>query len=299
MNIENLRGFMTVAQTLNFRSAAEKLFISQPTLSRQIAELEKELGAPLLVRTTRSVSLTDAGQDCLEGARGIIATWDAMHRLARKERGILRLGVYANRTTYYIASAMERFRAEHPELQIGVITDTAQNLCDKLNSGEIDLLCMMGPAITGMPDTERIVLAEEHPSVMLPLNHSLAGRSKIHPTELAGEKFLMHTPQKSSAMYEKLLEIFTSQGVTPTVAGTSDNDALLVTRIISGEAVGLFPSDWGVKGPAGFKDEPAGTVLVHLDCDNAAFARVAAWKKGNENPARIAFVRILQEELAH
>ena len=62
MNIENLRGFITVAGTLNFRSAAEMLFLSQPALSRQIAEMEKELGVSLLIRTSRSVCLTEAGK---------------------------------------------------------------------------------------------------------------------------------------------------------------------------------------------------------------------------------------------
>ena len=298
MNIENLRGFITVAGTLNFRSAAEKLFLSQPALSRQIAELEKELGVSLLIRTTRSVCLTEAGKSCLESARSIIRAWDAMHSQVKMEKGSLRLGVYASRTTYYIASAMERFRAEYPDVQMSVAGDTAQNLCDQLNSGEIDILCMMGPAITAMPDTEQLILSREYPSIMLPLTHPLAAREILSPKELKGEKFIMHSKRKSASMFEALTGIFTAAGVEPNVVDTEDNDAMIVMRVVSGEAIGLYPSDWRINMPASVREEPAGTVLIHLECDNAPFSRVAAWKTSNDNPARRAFTKILEEELA-
>ena len=301
MNIENLRGFLTVAETLNFREAAEKLYLSQPALSRQIAELEKELGAELLKRTTRSVSLTPAGRECLPFATAIIGRWDAMHRSARLTAAgpapSLKLGIYGGRTTHYLAAPMERFKAECPQVQLAITTDTADSLRVSLQSGGLDLVCMMSPALFGLPNLDRLVLSEEFPSAMLPLSHPLAGKRRIAPAELAGEKLIMHSRKKSVYMYRELERIFTNAGVIPNIVATEDNDAMLVMRVLAGEALGILPTDWRIVGPELHRDTPAGTALVHLDCDNRPFARVAAWRRDNKNPVVELFLGMLRESL--
>lgn len=301
MNLENLRGFLAVAETLNFRAAAERLFISQPALSRQIAELEKAMGVTLLNRTTRTVSLTPAGRESLPFASGIVARWDDMCRSARLAAAgagaSLKLGIYGNRTTHYIAPAIEQLKSECPQVQLSMVSDSADNLRRGVSSGGLDLVCMMAPVLSGIPNLNQLVLSEEFPSVMLPQNHPLADRELISPTELADERFIMHSRKKSIYMYNALIKVFTDVGVTPNVIGTEDNDALLVMRVVMGEAVGLYPSDWRIAVPTVHREIPAGTVLVHLDCDHRPFARVAAWKKDCKNPVVELFVSMIRNSL--
>lgn len=293
MNIENLRAFATVAETLNFHKAAEKLYLSQSALSRQIAELEKELGTPLFSRTTRSVKLTAAGEACIDSARGIVRAWDDLHaqaiRSGVQEGGSLRIGVYGARSLYYIIPTVERLRREYPEMEISVVRDEAELMYQKLLYGENDFIASIAPRLADDPMVERLVLVEEYPSVLLPKTHPLAGRERIWPKELEKESFVMHSKKKSSSMYEKLMEIFSKEGVEINVAAVEDDDKRGMMKVLMGEGIGLYPSMW--------PEVPQGMAMIPLECDNRPFARVVAWKKGKLNSARKLFLTVLREEL--
>lgn len=300
MNIENLRGFVTVAETLNFRSAAERLFLSQPGLSRQIAELEKELGMTLLERTTRSVRLTPAGEACLGSAESIVRIWDAMHGKALRadtSAASLRIGVYGARSAHYIAKTLERFRREYPAVDLQVKTAHHDALVEGLMSGNLDLACMIAPELTEVSQVERLVLSEEYPSVLLPLSHPLADQVSVPLEKLRGERLLAPSRQKSQYMYDSLCRIFTQAGVMPNIIGEEDNDATLVIRVLNGEALGLRPTDWRLSLEEPQWERPAGAIFVPLECDHTPFDRVAAWRKQNRNPALRQFLSILRKEL--
>lgn len=239
LNIENLRAFATVAETLNFRKAAELLYLSQSALSRQITELEKEIGSPLFSRTTRSVSLTAAGEVCIENARGIVRAWDTMRdqviRASVQEGGALQIGVYGARSLYYVIPSVERLRREYPELKISVVQDEAELMYQKLLYGENDFICALAPRLADDPTVERLVLMEEHPSVLLPQTHPLAHRERIAPGELAGERFITHSRKKSSSMYERLMDIFKQKGVEINVVAEEDHDGRGIMKVLMGE----------------------------------------------------------------
>ena len=293
MNIENLRDFVTVAETLNFRKAAEILYLSQSALSRQILELEKELGTQLFSRTTRSVGLTAVGETCVEGAKEIIRGWDAMRAQAIRsdvrKAGRLRIGVYGARSLYYIIPAVERLRREYPEIEISVIRDEAELMYQKLLYGENDFISSIAPKLADDPTVEKLVLVEERPSVLLPQTHPLANRECVAPRELEKERFITHSKKKSSSMYDKLMEIFGKEGVAINVVAVEDNDKSGAMKILMGEGIGLYPSVW--------PEVPQGTVMIPLECDNRPFARVVAWKKGKLNGVRQLFLTVLREEL--
>lgn len=300
MNIENLRGFVTVAETLNFRSAAEQLFLSQPGLSRQIAELEKELGVPLLERTTRSVHLTPAGEACLGSAEGIVRMWDTMHSKVLQTGDsvvALRVGIYGARSTYYVAGVLERFRREYPAIDLQIKTGHHEALTEGLISGDIDLVCMIAPDLVEVPGVERLVLAEEYPSVLVPLGHPLANQPSVSLTKLKRERFLIPSRQKSRHVHDALCRIFAQAGIAPNIVGEEDNDATLVIRVLNGEALGLRPTDWRLSLEEPQWERPAGAIFVPLECDHTPFDRVTAWRKQNKSPALRQFLSILREEL--
>lgn len=301
MNIENLRGFVTVAETLNFRSAAEQLFLSQPGLSRQIAELEKELGVPLLERTTRSVHLTPAGEACLGSAQSITRMWDAMHSKVLQtgtSAASLRIGIYGVRSTHYVANVLERFRREYPAIDLQIKTGHHEVLTEGLISGDIDLVCMIAPDLAEVSGVEKLVLAEEYPSVLLPLSHPLANQASVSPAKLKGERFLVPSRQKSRHVHDSLCRIFTQVGIVPNIVGEEDNDATLVIRVLNGEALGLRPTDWRLSLEETQWERPAGAIFIPLECDHTPFDRVAVWRKQNKNPALRQFLSILREELS-
>ncbi|MDO4548845.1 MAG: LysR family substrate-binding domain-containing protein, partial [Clostridia bacterium] len=194
-----------------------------------------------------------------------------------------------------LSEAIERFKRACPNVDLLVQSDHADRIQDALLHGELDMLCTLAPGLAHAEDIEKIVIYKEHPSALLPLNHPLAGHKTIAVEELRGERLLMHSRKKSTYMYDALCAIFTKAGFEPNVCATEDNDGVGVMRVMSGEAVGIYPTDWSVPSGASRREIPAGAVFVHLECDNTPFARVLAWRKDNRNPARQQFVRIIRE----
>src|SRR4030081_443334 len=121
LDLRKLRYFAAVAEHRHFGRAAEQLYIAQPVLSRQIRALEQEFGCALLVRTTRSVQLTPAGEQLHEEARGVFATIDsAVRRVHEVDRGVERL-VVAFAPGLHVSEAVRAFTATHPDREVELL----------------------------------------------------------------------------------------------------------------------------------------------------------------------------------
>lgn len=179
MDFEALRCFITVAETLNFRRASEQLFLSQPALSRKIAELEKALGAALLERDTRNVRLTPAGRACLGHARRILQDCAAMQaQVADIRRGImgeLMIGYHGRGNVPYLSAAIGRCMAQYPQIRINAALLETERLRQDLLAEEIDGVMILAPCIWDLQEMEHICHREGAPSVLLPAGHPLAG----------------------------------------------------------------------------------------------------------------------------
>ena len=143
MNFEQLRSFVEVARYGNFTRAAEELYLSQPSLSRQIAALEQSLGAELLHRARGGSTLTVAGEALLPLARRMLADAESVRRelaeLAGLERGRVRLGATPTLCISLAAEVLSAFHAEHPAIDLHLSEQGSRRLLDELGSGELDL----------------------------------------------------------------------------------------------------------------------------------------------------------------
>jgi DNA-binding transcriptional LysR family regulator len=143
VNLEQLRSFVAVARLGNFTRAADELHLAQPSLSRQIAALEQDLGSELFVRARGGSSLTVAGESLLPLARRMLADAESVRRelaeLAGLERGRVRLGATPTLCISLVAEVLSVFHADHPAIELSLSERGSRRLLDELASGELDL----------------------------------------------------------------------------------------------------------------------------------------------------------------
>lgn len=143
MNLEQLASFVEVANTGHFTKAAAALHLAQPSLSRQISTLEKELGAELFHRAHGHIGLTAAGETLLPTARRMLADAEAVRRemdeLAGLRQGRIRLGATPTLCVSLVAEAISRFHCEHPGVELELVEKGSRELIEALGAGELDL----------------------------------------------------------------------------------------------------------------------------------------------------------------
>ena len=168
MNLEQLRGFVEVANLGHFTRAAEKLHLAQPSLSRQISTLEIELGAELFRRVRGNISLTDAGQALLPRARRMLADADAirdeMAELAGLQRGRVRLGATPTLCISLVAEVLRTFHAAYPGIELQLIEGGSNLLMEHLATGAVDMALVTmseGRPVTGPALVRTPLLIEE------------------------------------------------------------------------------------------------------------------------------------------
>ncbi|MER5750552.1 LysR family transcriptional regulator [Streptomyces sp. NPDC002088] len=190
----DLRYFVSVAEELHFTRAAERLFVSQPALSKQIRLLERKLGADLFERDRQGVRLTAVGSALLPYARRVLADWDAaadaVERAKTEQQATLVVGMSTSPGRGGLLPAIRsRFSETHPAAKVRLRqvswTDSSVGLAD----GSVDAAFVWLP----VPDAERyewVVVAEEPRHVALPDTHRLAGRPEIDFSDLLDEPFI-------------------------------------------------------------------------------------------------------------
>ncbi|MGL4399167.1 MAG: LysR family transcriptional regulator [Luteolibacter sp.] len=182
MELRHLRYFVAVASHGSFNRAAESLHVTQPPLSRQVRDLEEELGVTLLVRGSNSVKLTEAGELFYEEAREVLARADeAVHRV-RGETGkeTLRVGYTPSMTTGIIATALGKFQAASPGVRIELADLSSREINEMAGAGRLDLVVIPGVVATqGIPGFQLTEISRMLPVLVLPVRHPLAKLKRI------------------------------------------------------------------------------------------------------------------------
>ncbi|MDN3494636.1 LysR substrate-binding domain-containing protein [Planococcus sp. APC 4015] len=191
MNLEQLRGFVAVAQVGNFTRAAEQLHLAQPSLSRQISSLEQDLGAELLHRSRAGTTLTAAGESLLPLARRMLADAESVRReldeLAGLRRGRVRLGAPPTLCVSLVAEALSVFHGAHPGIELHVSEQGSRRLLDELAGGELDLaLITTSDSASADRFTVTPLLVEELVVISSSGSAPIAGRDGIRLREVAG-----------------------------------------------------------------------------------------------------------------
>jgi LysR family hca operon transcriptional activator len=243
MELRHLRYFVAVAEEGSLTVAAEKrLHTAQPSLSRQIRDLEYEVGVPLLTRSVHGVELTAAGRAFLDHARLTItqaeATIEAARRAAEPSKPTFALGFLTGQEMDWLPEVMRVLRDELPKIEVTISSQYSPNLAQSLLRGKLDLAFMRPEA--QMPDLDYKVIVKEPLMVVLPSDHRLASRDAIALKDIAGETFIgmSNTAPTLRAIIDGYLE---RSGLNVQQAHRVDNLAMAMSLIASIRGVALLP----------------------------------------------------------
>ena len=193
IELRHLRYFVAVAEAGSLTEAAQrKLFTSQPSLSRQIRDLEDEVGAELLTRSARGIELTPAGRAFLDHARLVLsqvkAATDAARGIAHPAKPCFALGFLTNHELTWMPEAFQILRDELPNIDVMISSQYSPALANALVKGTVDAAFLRPEQ--GFPELAFRHLVKEPLVVVLPSNHRLAALKSISPADLVGETFV-------------------------------------------------------------------------------------------------------------
>jgi LysR family hca operon transcriptional activator len=244
MELRHLRYFVAVAEAESLTLAAKaKLHTSQPSLSRQIRDLEKEIGAPLLTRGARGIELTPAGRVFLDHARAVLSQVDtaseAARRVAHPAKPCFVMGFLTGHELTWMPEALRILHAELPNVDVMISSQYSPLLAAGLSKGTIDAAVLRRER--GVPGLAFRVLVKEPLMVILPSDHHLAARQAIGPGELAGETFV--TVSDTAPVLRSAIDDYLKRSrIKITPAHEADHLAMAMSLIASTGGVGLLPA---------------------------------------------------------
>jgi LysR family transcriptional regulator, hca operon transcriptional activator len=309
MELRHLRYFIAVAEEGSLTVAAEqRLHTSQPSLSRQLRDLEYEVGATLLTRTTRGVELTPAGKAFLDHARLAIGqakeAIEAARRASRPARETFSVGFLTGQEADWLPNVTQVLREHLPSIEFKVVSLYSPDVGDALQSGEIDLGFLRNEP---RPDVTYRVIAKEPLVAILPSSHPLAAKKEVDPRDLAGETFIGFSdiPHVLRDVVDTYLR---KRHVHLTPSHHIDNFAVGISLVASTGGVALLPAyvepllPWSVvsrplAGVAptidivvGYReDNPSPVLKTFLSCiDQVRAAGPMGQRSGSPAPAKVA-----------
>jgi DNA-binding transcriptional LysR family regulator len=276
-DLRQLRYFVAVAEESSYTRAAERLTMSQQSLSQQITLLERMLGVKLFDRDTRGTGLTAVGALFLPEARAVLAraaeAVDVVARAARGEIGSLCLAFLATTTNYLLPPVVRAVRQRLPELRLTTEETTIAPLVEGLFKGRYDVAFTRPPLVDGL---ETRTLVSEPVCAVLPEGHPLAGRSELTLGELAGERWVL-TPRSSWEPWHQAFDAsFHTAEFTPDVV---QRDASVQGLL------GLVAAGVGVTRLARSASSLRRTGVVFVPLAGEFVPTEMVWLSGNTSPA--------------
>ncbi|AUC96702.1 LysR family transcriptional regulator [Bradyrhizobium sp. UASWS1016] len=284
IDIRQMRYFVAVAETLHFGRAAERLHISQPPLSRQIAALEKELGVRLFERESRRARLTPAGRRFLEDARAVLMSFDQACRNARLaergEIGELAIGFMMHAAYTSLPGLARRYMADHPQVHVELREVVPGALAEAVLSGRFDAAIMFNPGpIKGL---ETRIIHRERMCLALHPSHPLANRAVVNARQLKGQPLIATPTEAAPMLREAIVQYCRAGGFEPTIRLEVELQQTIVSLVAENLGIALVPESMGKLGIDN---------LVQRDLQAApAIEHVIAWRPGNLNPALRPFL---------
>lgn len=245
MDIRQLRQFVVLAETLNFRRAAELLHISQPPLSVSIRKLEQSFGMDLLTRSTRQVRLTEAGHAALEEVRKCLFHLDQAQRHARETlegtRGTLTIGSVGSATLSLIPRIIPPFRRDYPGIDLVLREYPSNRIVEDVENGRLDLGLVRSPII-GRYQVRAVGLERDRLIAVVHADSPLAVHEAVSLRELANEAFISYSREESAGLHAAVAGACQSAGFLPRVVHETTQIQATISMVAAGLGVALVPS---------------------------------------------------------
>ncbi|HEX3729060.1 MAG TPA: LysR substrate-binding domain-containing protein [Opitutaceae bacterium] len=243
MELRHLRYFTAVAAHGSFNRAAGALHLTQPALSRQVKDLEDELGVRLLARGKNAVTLTDAGELFYEDARDLLARADqAMQRVRGEGRNeVLRVGYAPSTTAGIMPRALEKFQAAAPRVRLELADLSSREMNEQAREGLLDLLITPDAALFELPGFQWTELRRISPVLVMPGSHPLARLKKIAPARLRDVPLIGLARENYPDYVRTMRAMLKPFGITPRfVALINDGVSTLFPALEANRAVAIL-----------------------------------------------------------
>ncbi|TCC40850.1 LysR family transcriptional regulator [Kribbella speibonae] len=297
MELRQLRSFVVVAEEMNVGRAAIRLHLTQPSLSRQIAALEHDLGVELFARVKRRFVLTAAGATFLADAQDLLRRSDEAVRTAQRtqrgELGTLRLRFVQSATFDALPRLLGAFRQSYPEVVLDLESWTTLRQTEALCDGRIDV-GLLRPSTPGgassvvqlAPKLTSRVVAEDSLVAVLPARHRLARRKRLRLEELAEEPFVFYSRPSGPAVHDTIVGYCRAVGFTPRIEQEAADVQTIVSLVAAGLGISLLISPTP-------PSNPDTVVYRELSDDLPPWPLSVAWSPDNRSPVLSRFLELI------
>ncbi|MEV8435964.1 LysR family transcriptional regulator [Actinosynnema sp. NPDC051121] len=245
MDLKHLRAAVAVADHLHFGRAAAALGIAQPPLSQTVKALEAELGVTLFRRDTRNVEPTLAGEAFVADARAALSMVDTAARRARAagrgEEGSLSIGMVGSSVLHPLPAIIRAFRARYPAVTLSFSVLPTMLQVERLRTAELDVGLLRPPLPGPADDLELVPVSREPLVAVVPNDHRLAGRGRVHVRSLAGEPFVLFPRHLGPGLHDEITALCRRGGFTPEVAQEAVQMPTIVGLVAAGCGVAIVP----------------------------------------------------------
>ena len=291
MNLRQLRYLVALSDERHFTRAAAREHVAQPALSQQIRSLEAELGLALVERTTRRVSMTQAGELLVARARRALAELDAAHAelqsLAGVQTGRLAVGALHTMGPVDLSLLLATFHERHPAIELTVREQSSEELAAMLREDEVDLAFLSVTERIQSRGLRLQPLVSEELVVVLAVGHRLAARAQLRIADLADEAFISF--REGARLRELLVTAAAGAGFEPRVALESNESRRIRSLVSRGLGVAILPRS---------DSEGPGSLVAVCDLVEPALTRdvtLASRAERRPSPAAEAFLALALE----
>ena len=287
MELRQLKYFVTVAEELNFRRAAERLYMEQPPLSRQIKQLEEELGVELFERSKRGVLLTDAGTAFLDEARLTLAQAEralssARKAIERRQQNIT-IGFSICAFNRVLPEIIQEFRHNYPNAKVTLTEMSSQDQVRALKDKKIDIGFIHPPV--ELQEVEILTLLCEPIVVALPCNHPLTKQEVISFAALADEPFIICPQHVKPDLYAQIINACQKAGFTPNIVQEASPPEVMLSFVESGMGISLVAAGAETRHKLN---------VIYRPLDLAPMLEIAAvWRKGEISKVLHEFLSVV------
>jgi DNA-binding transcriptional LysR family regulator len=296
MELRHLRYFVGVGEEQHFGRAAERLHVAQPALSRQIQDLEKEIGFPLFERLPRGVRLSAAGGLFLEDARRVLAdVQEAVRRAGQVARGLagtLRIGFVESISWHGIVpESFRRFRQKQADAELIPIPMLSLAQVEAVRTGRLDAGFIVRLAALG-EDLEQRSVSEHKVVLAAPKGHPVTRQTRLRLRDLRDVPFVCFPRRANPSAYDRLMEACHRGGLTsPRIVQEADDHATILSLVACRLGVALVSDSarW---------QSPSGVALLPVVDLNVKVAFSLIWRKDNNSPLLQRFVSQVEAEIS-
>ncbi|WP_183172737.1 LysR substrate-binding domain-containing protein [Acetobacter pomorum] len=243
MDTRHMRFFMALAETLHFGRAAERMNMSQPPFSRQIAMIERTLGVKLFERNSRNVALTPAGKHFMEDCRNVLGQFEDACRdvrlVASGMKGELRFGFMMHAAHSVVPELVQLYAKARPDVRLVLDERTPTEIDEMLVAGTLDAAVTFDCGYA--PHLQTVLLARERLRIIMREDHPLATVGQIYPEKLREEKVIAAPAATAPALRSAINSYFSAKGIVPHVVLEPRLQHTIIQLVAKGLGVALIP----------------------------------------------------------